>query len=370
MPVRLTVKQRNAAGTPPQELMLSEPTITLGRDQACEVQLNQQAVSRQHARITRDGELFFLEDLGSSFGTQLNGKPVTKNDKRLLNNRDVIGIAQFDVTFENITAAAKSGETRMVAREVMKSAFGGAGPVELPFFRVMNGPNEGKRIEVSDAQEYIVGRDDEADIQLKDDLVSRQHAKIRRDWHGTHVQDLKSRNGIKVNKKRVTDATLKDRDELEVGNFRLLYVDPSEGGESNVVIARDGEGDEGAEPDDRVSPTLAEVSAASVPPEDEAAPPPSSDNVPPPHSGAPVSSASDASAEEEEVAEEGEDEDGDEGEGDGEEDEAQDEPEEAPPRPKFLGIDLRNKQALVFVGVAVLMAVLSIGFLVLLIAGA
>ncbi len=92
----------------------------------------------------------------------------------------------------------------------------------------MNGPKEGTRIELSDAKELVFGRDETADIVLKDDLVSRRHAKVRRDWSGTHVEDLGSRNGIKVNKKRASRQTLRDRDEVQIGGVRLLYLDPSE----------------------------------------------------------------------------------------------------------------------------------------------
>ena len=70
-----------------------------------------------------------------------------------------------------------------------------------------------------------------------DDLVSRRHVKIRRDWSGTHAEDLGSRNGIKINKKKTRKKTLKDRDELEVGGIRLLFIDPTEVREAPVVLS-------------------------------------------------------------------------------------------------------------------------------------
>jgi pSer/pThr/pTyr-binding forkhead associated (FHA) protein len=103
----------------------------------------------------------------------------------------------------------------------------------------MNGPLEGKRFEVSDAQELVIGREEDVDVILdQDDLVSRRHAKVRRDWSGTAVEDLGSRNGIKVNRKKVLTAPLKDRDEIEVGNTRFLFLDPSEVREAPVVSER------------------------------------------------------------------------------------------------------------------------------------
>ncbi len=231
MSVRLTVKQSSEAGGRSTEHVLEEPIITLGRDKGCQVVLAQQAVSRNHARITQEGNLFFLEDLGSSYGTQVNGKPLPKGEKRLLRNGDVIVIAQFDVRFDKVADLphdVDSQKTSFVARNMVKDVMRGLSGDEERYLRVMNGPREGERIEIGDAQELVIGRDDSADVVFRDDLISRRHVKVRRDWSGTHVEDLGSRNGIKVNRKRTTRKTLRDGDELEVGGVRLVYVCPSE----------------------------------------------------------------------------------------------------------------------------------------------
>jgi pSer/pThr/pTyr-binding forkhead associated (FHA) protein len=281
MSVRLTVKQKGKASVPPQTVLLDDDEITLGRDQRCQVVLAQSAVSRNHARITRDGALFFVEDLGSSFGTQLNGQKLPKGEKRLLRNGDTIEIAQFDVIFDRVADVAEdqSGKTMFVSRSLVKDVMKGlSAGGEQPYFRVMNGPREGQKIEIGEAQEYIIGRDESADIVLYDDLVSRRHAKVRRDWSGTHVEDLGSRNGIKVNKKRIKKQTLKDRDELEIGGVRLLYIDPTEVRETPVVLpASDEEAGEGTlsiaeEPSRAKPPSKQEPPPPEEPPSEEPAP--------------------------------------------------------------------------------------------------
>src|SRR5688572_21863862 len=123
MSVRLTVKQRTEQGASekPAVVLLDDEVITFGRDQTCQVVLAQQAVSRSHARISKDGTLFFLEDLGSAYGTQINGSRLPKGEKHLLRNGDVIAIAQFDVTFDRVAnATEESGKTEAVARKVVK----------------------------------------------------------------------------------------------------------------------------------------------------------------------------------------------------------------------------------------------------------
>lgn len=284
MGVRLTVKRRAEAGgaEKPQVVTLTEDTITLGRDDGCDVVLAQSAVSRNHARISREGRLFFLEDLGSSFGTLLNGSKIKKNEKQLLRNGDTIAIAQFDVVFDRIADVTESnaGNTMFVSKNLVKDVMRGlSASGEQPYFRVMNGPMEGQKIEVGDAQEYVFGRDDSADIVLNDDLVSRRHARVRRDWAGTHVEDLDSRNGIKLNKKRAKKATLKDRDELEIGGVKLLFLDPSEVRETPVLMPSDSQDEEG-------TVSVAEESKVEPVPDEEPAgepvevPPPSDEQQP------------------------------------------------------------------------------------------
>ena len=128
MGVRLTVKMKSGSGAgQTKTVLLDDEIITFGRDQSCQVVLAQQAVSRNHARISRDGTLFFLEDLGSSFGTQVNGQKLPKGEKRLLRNGDTIAIAQFDVTFDRVADVSEdvSGKTSFLSRKVVKDVMKG-----------------------------------------------------------------------------------------------------------------------------------------------------------------------------------------------------------------------------------------------------
>ncbi|HUG90118.1 MAG TPA: FHA domain-containing protein [Planctomycetaceae bacterium] len=55
---------------------LNQDTTNIGRDETSAIRLRDQLVSRHHARITRDGDVFRIEDLGSINGTFVDGVPV------------------------------------------------------------------------------------------------------------------------------------------------------------------------------------------------------------------------------------------------------------------------------------------------------
>lgn len=50
----------------------------IGRGKHCDLIINSGKVSREHARIVREGEAFFIEDLGSSNGTWFDKKRITR----------------------------------------------------------------------------------------------------------------------------------------------------------------------------------------------------------------------------------------------------------------------------------------------------
>src|SRR5262249_35166518 len=64
------------AGERPARVGLPEGETVIGRDLGCGLVLSDPQVSRRHARVVRRGERAWVEDLGSAWGTLLNGGPV------------------------------------------------------------------------------------------------------------------------------------------------------------------------------------------------------------------------------------------------------------------------------------------------------
>lgn len=63
----------------------------IGRDKSVEIQIDDANVSRQHARLSREGDSFFIEDMGSRNGSYLNDEPLGSGKKPLV-KEDMIKI--------------------------------------------------------------------------------------------------------------------------------------------------------------------------------------------------------------------------------------------------------------------------------------
>ena len=61
-------------------------TLVLGRALDCDIAVVSPHVSRQHARLSIEGDQLYVEDLGSSNGTVINGRVI--NRKQALSNED------------------------------------------------------------------------------------------------------------------------------------------------------------------------------------------------------------------------------------------------------------------------------------------
>jgi type II secretory ATPase GspE/PulE/Tfp pilus assembly ATPase PilB-like protein/pSer/pThr/pTyr-binding forkhead associated (FHA) protein len=69
----------------------------------------------------------------------------------------------------------------------------------------------------------VIGRNPDCDIPIIDERASRRHCAIQSDGRGGWVvRDLGSRNGTKVNDKRVEEAPLKPGDVIKVGSHEFL----------------------------------------------------------------------------------------------------------------------------------------------------
>jgi hypothetical protein len=69
-----------------------------------------------------------------------------------------------------------------------------------------------------------IGRSPECAIFLDDVTVSRKHAVVTQDGDRWKLEDQSSLNGTFVNRERVDSAQLTDGDELQIGKYRLTFL--------------------------------------------------------------------------------------------------------------------------------------------------
>lgn len=77
-------------------ILLDDELLALGRDENCDICLDDTSVSRQHATIMADGDGYVIEDLHSTNGTLVNGKATPRTK---LNAGDTIQLGSFIFKF-------------------------------------------------------------------------------------------------------------------------------------------------------------------------------------------------------------------------------------------------------------------------------
>lgn len=71
--------------------------------------------------------------------------------------------------------------------------------------------------------QLAIGREDNNDIQLPHERVSKRHAALVRSGEGWSIRDLHSTNGVYVNGNKVQQAELKHGDRVKIGPYELHF---------------------------------------------------------------------------------------------------------------------------------------------------
>jgi hypothetical protein len=88
---------------------LDADSYAIGREAGNEIVIEDPQVSRRHAQLTRQGDSYIIEDIGSTNGTYVNGKRVTA--PVLLSDGDMVGLADTVVLAVQAPSAAGQDAT-------------------------------------------------------------------------------------------------------------------------------------------------------------------------------------------------------------------------------------------------------------------
>lgn len=79
-----------------QRVTIEDSPFRIGRCETSHLRIDSVQVSREHAQIYQRGNIWIIRDLGSTNGTQVNGKLVRES---FLSDGDIVTIAETEVTF-------------------------------------------------------------------------------------------------------------------------------------------------------------------------------------------------------------------------------------------------------------------------------
>jgi pSer/pThr/pTyr-binding forkhead associated (FHA) protein len=183
---------------------------TVGREG--DVLLTDPRCSRRHAKIYYEQDRIFLEDVGSTNGTQVNGEPLPPNQRIELKDGDKISFAGFEMTVAvrggaGATAMPNAGKTTQLDRPPT---------VEAPIAMLTSAESSHPLKPGANR----IGRKPDNDVVLSDPFVSGAHGVLEIEGGAAFYTDVGSTNGSYLNGAKLEPnqrTPLKPDDELQIG---------------------------------------------------------------------------------------------------------------------------------------------------------
>ena len=223
-----------------QEIALTQPSITIGREPGNDVVIDNLAVSRYHVKIFQDDGRYILEDLESGNGTFLNEQQVTKE---ILQDKDQILVGKHTLVFmsEEKTASEERKERGVslaeatvlvnpkIQAERMARGTGKSSALEEQLTGMegsvvlLSGGVEQERLTLTQGT-TLGGKSHTADIKLRGWFVGNPAFIIVRRPEGFFITHAKGKRLTRVNGAAViTQRELHDGDVITVGATKMQF---------------------------------------------------------------------------------------------------------------------------------------------------
>lgn len=206
-----------------EHFLLQGQSICIGSNPDCDLVLGMDGIAPKHAKLIFKQDMWSIEVDDVAKMIKVNGTQIKHHE--WLKQGDAIEIASTRMRLVDsidykaeVPVSNKATESNGDGRTVIRTA--------LPHYslRGVSGEIFGKTIPLHGTT--IIGRQDDCDVVLQSESISRQHVKITVRVDGVEIEDLGSANGTFVNGKRVSREKLKDGDEVKLDTLRLLFQAP------------------------------------------------------------------------------------------------------------------------------------------------
>ena len=220
-PATLLVKLH---GQGARHIELTLGTLTIGRKADNTLAIEDPSVSGHHAQIVKVQAVFFLEDLKSTNGTTINGRPITRHQLR---DADVITIGQHRLVFQEnaaISTAAPAPFVDLDRTTVLRGTDRTPdGPTLTAKVRIVAGKTDRLEYPLT-KQGNVIGSQDGAVIRLTGWFAPKSAATIARRGHSYSISPSQGAKSLLVNGTDVVgQQDLKDGDQIEVAGVKLTF---------------------------------------------------------------------------------------------------------------------------------------------------
>ncbi len=214
--------------------LVAEETA-IGRKPENAIHIDNLAVSGHHARVLKIGSKVILEDLGSTNGTLVNHKQITKH---ILKHGDSILIGKHTLTYvqiedspiatQNESEEDDMDKTMIITPQAKEALLSKSKPtaetMPLAAVQIITGSQAGKSFDLTSSLTSI-GKGDSCRIKAKGFTVGKQSAVITRRPTGYHITHLEGLSKAKVNGTSITSqpTMLKDSAIIELGDMKMEF---------------------------------------------------------------------------------------------------------------------------------------------------
>lgn len=190
---------------------LVPPKISIGSANDNDMVLKNPGIHAHHLELHVKNDKVFVCNLESANDFFINENKTTPDTE--LHAGDVLRINNTEIELLSPHQNVKPFDAAALDSNVDKW-----------FLEATNGSHKGQRYKLK--KSTLFGRSEHCDVQLQDEKISRQHARLDIIGGALKITDMGSANGCYINNNRVTSSYARSEDQLRLGDSEFKIIGP------------------------------------------------------------------------------------------------------------------------------------------------